>query len=202
MLQEIIEDAKKNKKSLHASFYDLTDAYGSVKHKLIEYCLKHYHVPASEIEYIMNLYSKLRGKIVSKDWVTDVFNFCRGIFAGDNYSPIIFNVVFQPLIDFILKYKEKQGYKLGDRKVITKPFADDFELISDHKTEHQNLQDLIQTNASTMGLTFKPSKCRSFSLKSEDPTHQLSSSCRIRVQISECFSRTWRLISTNSSGLC
>ena len=125
VLQEIIEDAKKKKKSLHASFYDLTDAYGSVKHKLIEYCLKHYHVPVSEIEYIMNLYSKLRGKIVSKDWVTDVFNFCRGIFAGDYYSPNIFNVVFQPLIDFILKYKEKQGYKIGDRKVITKPFADD-----------------------------------------------------------------------------
>ena len=93
-----------------------------------------------------------------------VFRFCRGIFTGDNYSPIIFNLVFQPLIDFIKLEKDKQGYALGNSRVITKPFADDFEIISNNTKRHQELQDKVQLNATTMGLTFKPKKCRTLSL--------------------------------------
>ena len=52
---------------------------------------------------------------------------------------------------------------------ITKPFADDFEILSNNKGFHQKLQDMVQINASTMGLTFKPSKCRSLSLLSGRP---------------------------------
>ena len=117
----------------------------------------------------MNLYSKLRGRIVTSDRVTEAFQFCRGIFTGDNYSPIIFNVVFQPLIDFLNTRKESQGYKLGEARIITKPFADDFELISNNKIQHQKLQTQIQKNASTMGLTFKPGKCRSLSISGGKP---------------------------------
>ena len=74
----------------------------------------------------MTLYSKLQVKVVTKNWATEVFQFWRGIFASDNYSQIIFNIVFHPLIDFILKSKESQGYKLGSATIIIKPFAADF----------------------------------------------------------------------------
>ena len=53
--------------------------------------------------------------------------------------------------------------------MITKPFADDFELISNNKTKHQKLQNEIQLKATSMGLTFKPSKCRSLSLMRGKP---------------------------------
>ena len=119
VIQEVIQDAKHKKATVHCSWFDLADAYGSVVHKLIEFCLRHYFVPEPEIEYIMSLYSKLRGRIVTSDWVTETFEFCRGIFTGDNYYPIIFNVVFQPLIDFLNTKKEIQGYKLGDARIIT-----------------------------------------------------------------------------------
>ena len=85
-------------------------------------------------------------------------------FTGDNYSPIIFNLVFQPLIDFIKLEKDKQGYALGNSRVITKPFADDFEIISNNTKRHQELQDKVQLNATTMGLTFKPKKCHTLSM--------------------------------------
>ena len=126
-------------------------------------------MPELEIAYIMSLYSKLKGKIVTKEWSSNTFDFKKGIFTGDNYSPIIFNVLFQPLIDAIKSRKEDQGYNLGDKKVITKPFADDFELISNNKTKHQKLQDEVQLKATSMGLTFKPSKCRSLSLVAGKP---------------------------------
>ena len=165
VLQEIIQDAKSTKKTVHFSWFDLTDAFGSIAHNLIEHCLRHYQVPETEICYIMDLYSKLEGKVTTKEWISEVFQFCKGIFQGDPYSPIIFLVVFQPLLDFILQKKEALGYKLGNHKVITLPFADDFELITNHKTRHQKLVCEVQAKAETMGLEFKPSKCRSLSIE-------------------------------------
>ena len=125
VLQEVIQDAKAKKKTVRISWYDLTDAYGSITH---------------------DLYSKLNGKGVNKHWVSDRFQFCKGIFQGDNYSLI----VFQPLINFIMEHKEIHGYQLGLNKIITKPFADDFEIIANHKTKHQKLQNEIQSKAETM----------------------------------------------------
>ena len=75
VLQEVIQDAKHLKKTLHSSYFDLSDAYGSVPHSLIEYCLKHYHVPEIETRYIMDLYSKLEGKIVTNEWSSESFKF-------------------------------------------------------------------------------------------------------------------------------
>ena len=170
VIQEVIQDAKQKNRMVHFSWFDLSDAYGSIPHNLIEHCLKHYNIPQSEVNYIMNLYSQLEGRIVTKGWRSELFRFCRGIFTGDNYSPIIFNLVFQPLIDYIKVEKDKQGYALGNSRVITKPFADDFEIISNNTKKHQELQDKIQRNATTMGLTFKPSKCRTLSLVKGKPT--------------------------------
>ena len=78
---------------------------------------------------------------------------------------MIFLVVFQPLLNFLLKHKS-QGCKLGNHHVVTLPFADDFEVISNHQTKHQKLVLEVQAKAESMGLEFKASKCRSLSIKS------------------------------------
>ena len=74
-------------------------------------------------------------------------------------------MVFQPLIDFIISFKESHGYKLGNFKVLSTLFADDFDLISNHVKKHLKLMLDVQQKAESMGLTFKPSKCRSLSIQ-------------------------------------
>ena len=54
----------------------------------------------------------------TKHWETEIFEFKKGIFQGDNYSPVIVLVVFNPLLDHIKKFKETHGYKMGNTKVI------------------------------------------------------------------------------------
>ena len=164
VLSEIFQDAKQKRKTVHVSWYDLSDAYGSIPHQLIEYVLKLYHIPLEEIKYIRSLYSQLEGVVVTKKWRSNPFFFKNGIFTGDTLSPIVFNTTFQPLIDSIRRKKESSGYNLSNRKVITKPFADDFELITANQKVHQRIQDEIQQRAATMGLVFKPAKCRSLSI--------------------------------------
>ena len=165
VLQEVIQDAKANKKTVHISWFDLTDAFGSVSHDLIQLCLEHFNIPERERKYIKSLYSQLNGKISTKNWVSDVFEFLKGIFQGDPYSPSIFLVIFQPLIDFIMLHKDSYGYQLGKCKVLSTPFADDFDLVTNDTRRHQKLQLDVQKKAESMGLCFKPSKCRSLSIK-------------------------------------
>ena len=98
LLQEIIQNAKYNNKTLHLSSYDLQDAFGSISHDLIPIALKHYNVPDDVTDYITSLYSKLKGKVVTTAWTSIPFRFRRGVFQGDPYSPIIFLVCFNPLI--------------------------------------------------------------------------------------------------------
>ena len=77
--------------------------------------------------------------------------------------------MFNPLIEYIKKFKAKQGYLINETKVITTPFADDFNLISKNQKLHQKLIAEVVEKAETMGLHFKPSKCRSLSICGGSP---------------------------------
>ena len=83
VVQEIIQHAKKNHQTMHTTWFDLEDAFGSVPHVLIPHVMSYYHFPKSIIAYITSLYSKLRGKVFTKNWETDLFNFLKGVFQGD-----------------------------------------------------------------------------------------------------------------------
>ena len=145
---------------------------------LIYIVLKHYHLPDQIINYIKNIYSKLKGRIKTKDWETNTFEFLKGVFQGDPYSGTIFLIVFNPLIEYIKKHKETQGYMIEDQEqntededhqktsIITTPFADNFNLISRNRKQHQNLLSDVEQKAQSMGLMFKPQKCRSLSISS------------------------------------
>ena len=93
----------------------------------------------------------------------------KGTFQGDPLSPIIFNMVFNPLLQY-LESIEKSGYKLGGKHFITLPYADDFTLITNDKRRHQKLMDDINRKIKDMGLTLAPSKCRTFSITGGRPT--------------------------------
>ena len=93
------------------------------------------------MKYINSLYSQLHEKVVTKEWVSEVFRFLKVIALGDNYFSIIFLAIFQPLITFLESLKATPGYQLGDHKIITKPFADDFKTITNNKKQHQIMMD-------------------------------------------------------------
>ena len=118
VIHEVINDAKDGHKTVHISCYDLADASGSVS----------------------------PGRIVTKDRVSESFRLKRDVFQGCSYSDIIFLIIFNPLMTFIQSLKRSHGYEMGrkETKIISKPFADDFQIITRHKSKHQRLQNLIQ----------------------------------------------------------
>ena len=167
-LDEIIKDARNKKRTLHDTFFDLADAFGSVPHSLISETLKRNSLPPNIVTYFENCYSNCKAVVDTPKWRSDIFTFNRGVFQGDPLSPVIFLMVFNPVLLHLKSLEEKFGYKLhtdtADISHITLPYADDFCLITTHKTSHQNIINAIHSNISSMGMRLKPGKCRSFSV--------------------------------------
>ena len=116
----------------------------------------HYHIPK---QIITNLYKKLEGKVVTKEWESEVF-------AGDSFSGVIFLVVFNPIIEYIKRQKKANGYylttKTSVRCVATTQFAKDFNCISKDIIKHQTLVMDVEQKLISKRLIVKPSKSRSF----------------------------------------
>ena len=164
-LHEILDHAKLNKRTVHSTFFDLEDAFGSVDHKLISFSLLRYKIPIEIHNYIMNLYSTLRGTVVTKGWSSEEFPFNKGEFQGEPLSPVIFLLIFNPLLEK-LKTEIQHGYEINNVRYISTPFADDFNLLTKNKKTHQRIIDKLQQWTTSMGLKLKPSKCKSLSIVS------------------------------------
>ena len=93
--------------------------------------------------------------IETKTWKSDPFQFRRGVFQGDPISPILFLMVFNPIILDLQNQAEKVGYKLGDFSYVTLPYADDFCLITTHMRTHKNLISEINKKIVSMGMRLK-----------------------------------------------
>ena len=157
VMEELIKDAKAKNHTLHSTFFDLEDAFGRVPHGLIEDALTRHFLPQNIITYFHNSYTNSKAVVQTKEWRSSPFPFKRGVFQGDHISPIIFLMTFNPIIQSLQNQSQKFGYKLGDFSYVTLPYADDFCLISTHKTSHRNLINQIQSQVSSMGLKLKTS---------------------------------------------
>ena len=167
-MRELIADVRARKRTIHVTFFDLADAFGSVEHNLIDFTLRRNGIPESVCDYVKNLYSRLEGRVKSKEWTSKPFMFKGGVFQGDPLSPIIFLMVFNPIIQH-LKLKEHCGYTLDGMNFITLPFADDFCLITSNKRVHQKIMNDILDITQSMNLQLKPVKCKTISIRSGLP---------------------------------
>ena len=151
----------------HHIFY-LEDAFASVSHSLIDFTLERNFFPPVIRKYFHNMCTHSTAVVESQNWRSNQFKFKRGVFQGDPISPIIFLLVFNPILQQLQNISHK-GYKVGEVPIVTLPYADDFCLISTHLTTHQKLIDSIHSQVSSIGIKLKPSNCRSFSLSSGRP---------------------------------
>ena len=165
VLQELLAFAREKKKTLHCTFFDLADAFGSVSHDLIKISLERFKFPPQIVSYFVNVYSQLNGSVLTKDWRSENFRFEKGVFQGDPSSPIIFLACFNPILEKLESLRLQKGFDHQGLRHITLPFADDFNLLTHHKVTHQNIINEIMSWTTSMGLVLKPRKCKSLSIK-------------------------------------
>ena len=79
-MNELLANAKNKKKTIHVTYFDLADAFGSVEHNLINHTLQRNGLLNSVCKYVENLYSRLKGKVKGPNWMSSPFDFKRGCF--------------------------------------------------------------------------------------------------------------------------
>ena len=93
-------DARHHTHTIIITWLDLANAYGSVRHNLIQFALKMFHVPDWFCHLVFLHYDLLFAKVVTKTWSTSVFQYLMGVFQCDPASPIFFNIVYQMCVNY------------------------------------------------------------------------------------------------------
>lgn len=161
-LFEALRDAKENQRQIIVAWIDLANAYGSVRHNLIQFALNWFHVPVSIQKLIFDYYNKLMAKVKTSNWSTGFFLFDIGLFQGCVLSTILFDAVFQLLLDLLKPVDEEFGYsfKLIDYKNLIRAYADDLALSASSPENMQRACDICDKFLSwTKTMKAKPRKC-------------------------------------------
>ena len=142
-LMEALKEARTVHRQIVVTWIDLANAYGSVRHNLIQFALNWYHVPLLIQKIIFDYYEKLCAMVITQKWSTGFFLFDIGLFQGCVLSTILFDCVFQLLIDF-LKPLQPLGYSFKAAPSVTslvKAYADDLTLVTHNMSDNQNAID-------------------------------------------------------------
>ena len=90
--------------SLSVCWLYLANAYLSVHHQFVTYCLGHYHAPQSFLDSITNTYCNLSATITSTEWSTASIPLKTGVYQGDPLSPIMFNTVMSTVTETLSRH--------------------------------------------------------------------------------------------------
>jgi len=72
---EALKDAKLNKRQICVTMTDLKDAYGSVKHNLLQFAMKWYRIPDWYATLAFHYYENLVAFVKTNEWQTNPFRY-------------------------------------------------------------------------------------------------------------------------------
>ena len=162
LLWDALKDAKMRQVAICVSWLDLRNAYGSVRHNLIQFALWYYRFPLSIVELIFDYYEGLLAMVSTKAWSTSLFRYGIGVFQGCTMSTILFNITFNLLHEWI-KSCPAEPYVLEDGISLRDTFfADDVGFVTRRPQDNQLLLDETEEFIEwTNCMAAKPSKCKS-----------------------------------------
>ena len=168
-LMEALQNAKRNKRQIAVTLTDIRNAYGSVKHNLIQFALAWYRVPDWFAETTFHYYESLIAFVVTDNWSTTPFRYGIGVFQGCVISMLFFVLIYQIIIDFI-KIRGVMPFTFKTHvspapNLLQLAFADDHTLVNCSPRGSQYNIHLLETIlAWTRCLFLRPDKCYSMAL--------------------------------------
>ena len=167
----VIQEARSQQRSLAVCWIDLANAFGSVDHQLILFVLHHYHLPHLFVNLVENFYTNLFVIVSCRAWETDTIPINIGIFQGDPLSVIIFNLVVNLLVEFIVGCYGHLGYSFAGSNhcLPLLQYADDSCLIANSVENCQLMCTATEKWLHWARMKAKVPKCRSLALKRGKP---------------------------------
>ena len=164
----ILENCKKRKKNLSATWIDYKKAFDSVPHSLILKCLQMYKIHPVLITFIEESMSqrKTNTTLVNKEGVleTGPIGIKRGIFQGDSLSPLLFTMSLNLLSQEL--QKTGYGYQLDEQTKNNHLFyVDDLKRYGTSDNQITGLINTVKNVSDDIKMEFGLDKCAKASFK-------------------------------------
>ena len=162
-LNELILHARRNESKCVLTAIDLTNAFGSVPHKLIFDTLEQKGFGNTFMSIIKDLYSNSETTIEVKGQRSEAIRIKRGVIQGCPLSPLLFNCCIDPLLTHLERFNAEDGitleYNNGPFSLTAQAYADDLVLISKDENAAANMINSLVTYCNGTSLIIAPKKC-------------------------------------------
>ena len=169
LLADAIQDARSHQRAICISWLDLRNAFGSVRHSLILFVLRHFGFPEHFIHLIHSYYDHLSVIVdIPGLFTTRSFHFALGVFQGCTLSPILFNIIIQLALDVLEKHQSFCYTFSCDQEtsLLSSAYADDIQLVTSFPEQNQRLLDTFSEFLLwTRTMEARPNKCWSVASK-------------------------------------
>ena len=98
VVTQLIREAKEGGGDLAVLWLDLTNAYGSIPHKVVEVALQKHHAPQEVKDLILDYYRKFSLRVSSGQMTSDWHQLEVGIITGCTISVILFTLAMNMLV--------------------------------------------------------------------------------------------------------
>ncbi len=165
VIWEQIQRAKREKSELHVVWLDLANAYGSVPHKLVEFALEFFYVPACVITIIAKYFNNLRMCFSLNGRMTGWQQLEVGIAMGCSISPILFVAAFEIILIGARQMARGLRSPSGGRLPALRGYMDDVTTILQTAPCTARLLKRLDELIQWARMKIKPSKSRSLSIR-------------------------------------
>nr|CAI5866823.1 unnamed protein product [Callosobruchus analis] len=168
ILNELLRHSKV-KNGLVVTQLDVSKAFDTVPHNVLGHALRRKGFPEQVVRIVENAYEDVYTTIELERAPVEI-RLQRGVKQGDPLSPLLFNLVLEPLLEAL---EREPGYDIDNETQISSlAFADDLLLVA--QTVPLAKEQLSRTEAylRCLGMKIAASKCRAFRvIRTKDSWH-------------------------------
>lgn len=158
ILNELLRHSKTTE-GLVAVQLDVSKAFDTVSHEAIGEALRRKGLPELVVRLVEDSYKNVRTIIKNGEDEIGI-HIQRGVKQGDPLSPLIFNLVMEPMLAAL---ESQPGYKIKEgHNVSVLAFADDIILTANTAPQASNLLGVAEAYLRGLGMSISAAKCASF----------------------------------------
>ncbi|XP_052268375.1 uncharacterized protein LOC127869754 [Dreissena polymorpha] len=159
-ISQLIRRAKINKTDLTVVRLDVANAYGTVPHQVIEFALKHHHVPEHIQSIVRSYYRNINMRFTTKNYTTSWIQLQKGIVTGCTVSVVLFIAA----MNLIIKAGDRESRGPKTQTDIRLPpqrgFMDDLTITTESHIQARWILSALEDVVSWARMAFKPRKSR------------------------------------------
>ena len=162
---QLIREARESKGDLATLWLDLTNAYGSIPHKLVETALTRHHVPEKICNLITDYYSDFSARVSSGQVPSAWHRLEKGIITGCTISVSLFSLAMNMIVKSAEVECRGPKSRSGTRQPPIRAFMDDLTVMTTSVPGCRWLLQGLEQLIAWAKMSFKPAKSRSLVLK-------------------------------------